>query len=280
MGLQSSVQEIIQMTQKVSSLGGIFHTGANIPATKLTSAFGIEGDIPLNSLSDIKDALGEVRQGVATAATVAYCAYVMTLDGLGQGQWGSNMLNRWGGLMANAITGAAGVLMDMYKQIADAVAAQVGMAVSQIVGMITNIVNAFSNMISSIILLAKGIYEMFKNWSDWADWIWEVEIEAENCKDMLSAIGACYLNKFLGPYIEQFTDKIVGAINEAGNNLNELLFDQFQDVNMLASYVNQEAFLLQKASLQIKGLTKENLLGGREYTQTITSENQTTEQAQ
>ena len=204
----------------------------------------------------------------------------MTLDGLGQGQWGSNMLNRWGGLMANAITGAAGVLMDMYKQIADAVAAQVGMAVSQIVGMITNIVNAFSNMISSIILLAKGIYEMFKNWSDWADWIWEVEIEAENCKDMLSAIGACYLNKFLGPYIEQFTDKIVGAINEAGNNLNELLFDQFQDVNMLASYVNQEAFLLQKASLQIKGLTKENLLGGREYTQTITSENQTTEQAQ
>jgi hypothetical protein len=126
----------------------------------------------------------------------------MTLQGAGSGTWRQNMANQWGGLMMNVATGAAGVLMDVYKQIADAVAAQVGMAVSQIVGVVTNVVTAFTNMISSIILIAKAIQDMFENWTKWADWIWEVEIEAENCKDMLSAIAACYLNKFLGPYIE------------------------------------------------------------------------------
>ena len=77
---------------------------------------------------------------------------------------------------------------------------------------------------------------------------------------MLSAIAACYLNKLLGPYIEQFTSDMIGRVNQIGNTLNQKLYDSFQDINMFSSYANQEAFLLQKANLQIKGLTKENLL--------------------
>jgi len=78
---------------------------------------------------------------------------------------------------------------------------------------------------------------------------------------MYAAIAGCLLNKFLGPYIEEFTDKVVGKINEVGNNFNNALYEGLQDVNTFSSYANQESFLLKKASLQIKGLTKENLLG-------------------
>lgn len=266
MGLRQSIQDVLKVTQKISSLAnGNFHTGANIPTGKLGRILGMDENISLNSVSDLRNALTQIRQGVATASTMLYCAYVMTLKGAGSGTWGQNLKQQWGGFAMNLVSGAAGVMMDVYKQISEAVAAQIGMAIGQIVGVVTNLVTAFSNMISSIILLVGSIQELIKNWTSFADWIWEVEIEAENCKDMLSAIAACYLNKLLGPYIEQFTSKIVGKINEAGNNLNEMLFQEFQDVNMLSSYVNQQAFLLEKASLQIKGLTKQNLLGGREY---------------
>jgi hypothetical protein len=59
--LIESVQKIIQITQNVTSLGTSFHTGANIPTSKLATAFGIESDIQLNSLEDIKNLIGEVR---------------------------------------------------------------------------------------------------------------------------------------------------------------------------------------------------------------------------
>jgi hypothetical protein len=77
---------------------------------------------------------------------------------------------------------------------------------------------------------------------------------------MYAAIAGCLLNKFLGPYIEEFTSKVVGKINEVGNDFNDKLYDELQDANVFASYANREAFLLKKASIQMSGLTKENIL--------------------
>ena len=77
---------------------------------------------------------------------------------------------------------------------------------------------------------------------------------------MYAAIAGCLLNKYLGTYLEDLTSKIVGKINEVGNNFNDALYDSLSDVNTFTSYTKQESFLLKKASIQIKGLTKENLL--------------------
>ena len=84
--------------------------------------------------------------------------------------------------------------------------------------------------------------------------------DAQNCSDLLSSIAACFLDKFLGKYIDDFVNNATEKINEMGNDMNNFISEQLEDVNVLADYTNREAFLLKKASLQIKGLTPENLL--------------------
>lgn len=85
-------------------------------------------------------------------------------------------------------------------------------------------------------------------------------LNKNECIELYSSIAACLLNKFLGPFVDKFTEKVVGGINDVGEEFNNMLFEELQDVNTLSSYINQEAFLLEKASLQMRGLTKENLL--------------------
>lgn len=250
MSLSSSMAKITNFTSKITSLSPN-NLHANIPSNSVTRALGIDGDLSFGSISDIKNSISELKQGVATAATLAYCTAILLSDG------GKTAL----GILENLATGAGAIITDMYQQISQAVAAQISMAAQQIIGCITNLVTALQNLVTSVLILAQSIVAMVKSWLDWSNFQWELEIEAENCKDMLSAIAACYLNKLLGPYIEQFTSKVVGKINEVGNTFNQALFQEFQDVNMFSSYANQEAFLLQKASIQIKGLSKQNLLG-------------------
>lgn len=252
MSLSSSMAKITSFTSKITSLTPN-NLHANIPSNSVTRALGIDGDLSFGSISDIKNSISELKQGVASAATLAYCTAVL----LSKEDGGKTAL----GILENLATGAGAIIADMYQQISQAVAAQISMAAQQIIGCITNLVTALQNLVTSVLILAQSIISMVKSWLDWSNFQWELEIEAENCKDMLSAIAACYLNKLLGPYIEQFTSKVVGKINEAGNTFNQVLFQEFQDVNMFSSYANQEAFLLQKASIQIKGLSKQNLLG-------------------
>lgn len=254
MGLSDSMAKITAFTSKLTSFTPSSLT-ANIPATSFTKALGLDGDYSFNSITDIKNSISELKERMGTAASLTYCTAIVAYHTF----TGSN-IGGIGAVLRNMATGAMGIIAEIWQQIADAVAAQVGMVVGQIVGTIVNLVSALQNLVVSIATLATAIGNMFKDWFDWSKFNIQLEIEAENCKDMLSAIAACYLNKLLGPYIEQFTSKVVGKINEVGNNFNELLYDEFQDINMFTSYSNQEAFLLQKASLQIKGLTKENLL--------------------
>ena len=249
MGLLTAMSKITSFTSKLSSLTPN-NLRANIPSNAITKALGVDG-ASISSITDLKNTIVDLKSGVASAASLAYCSAILLSDG------GKTAM----GFLSNLATGAMGIITDIYQQIAEAVACQVSMAVQQIVGAITSLVSALQNLVASVLLLADGILAMAKSWLDWSKFQWELEIDKENCKDMLSAIAACYLNKLIGPYIEQFTSKLVGKINELGNNLNEQLFDAFQDTNMLASYAQQQAFLLQKANLQIKGLTKENLLG-------------------
>lgn len=249
MSLSSAMSKITSFTSKLGSLTPN-NLRANIPSNTFTKTLGVDG-ASIESITDLKNTIVDLKAGVASAASLAYCSALLIGDG------GKTAM----GFLANLATGAMAIITDIYQQVAEAVACQISMAVGQVIGAITNLVSALQNLVASVILLAEGILEMAKSWLDWSKLEWELQIDRENCKDMLSAIAACYLNKLIGPYIEQFTSKLVGKVNELGNNLNEQLFDAFQDTNMLASYAQQQAFLLQKANLQIKGLTKENLLG-------------------
>ena len=48
-------------------------------------------------------------------------------------------------------------------------------------------------------------------------------------------------------------------INEGGSAFNDFLYAELSDVHTFAAYANQEAFLLEKAKIQINGLRKEVL---------------------
>ena len=87
----------------------------------------------------------------------------------------------------------------------------------------------------------------------------DFELSEKNCKDMYAAIAGCLLNKYLGPYLDEFKEKALNAINKAGNAFNDMLYEELSDARTFAAYAEQEAFLLEKAKIQIKGLTKDNL---------------------
>lgn len=79
-------------------------------------------------------------------------------------------------------------------------------------------------------------------------------LKREQCEELIAAIMACLLNKFLGDPFEKFQTKVLTKINEVGYNVNQALADEFYDLNVCAAYVEQEAFLLNKCSHQMEGL--------------------------
>ena len=98
--------------------------------------------------------------------------------------------------------------------------------------------------------------DMLSSWFNWGEANWDFMLDKENCDDMYSAIIACLLNKFLGPFVKKIKENTVGKINKWGEELNQELYEGLSDVNVISDFANREAFLLKKASIQIGGLTK------------------------
>lgn len=248
MGLASSMGKITSYTNKLLNITRGSQLGTNIPTNSVTRALGVDGPLGLGSIQDISNTIKELHQGISNAATMAYCAYnLFTIEG------GLEFLDR----LALGMDSAIASILD---QVIDAVATQISMAAQQVIGAFTSLLDALANLVQSVLLIADVLVDLWKNWTDWGDWKFQLNIEKEACMDMYAAIAGCLLNKYLGPYLEEFTDKVVGKINEVGNNFNDALYDSLSDVNTFTSYANQESFLLKKASIQLKGLTKENLL--------------------
>ena len=249
MGLASSMQKITRITNKLVNITSGSSTGTNIPTNAVLSVLGITEDLGFGSLTEIKNSISSIVGGVSKGVTMIKCAYdLLTTDA------GLDFLLKLASSLDNAV-------QSVIDQIFDAVATQVSIAAQQIIGAVVSFIRAIANLINSIILIAEALKALWDSWTDWSNWKWNFNLENEACSDMFAAIAGCLLNKFLGPYLDEFTSKIVGKIHEIGNDFNDKLYDEFQDVNMFSSYANQEAFLLKKASIQMKGLTKENLLG-------------------
>jgi hypothetical protein len=138
------------------------------------------------------------------------------------------------------------------------------MAVQQVLNTVFNVVTAIHNLIKSGYLIWKSLENMWDACADaWnglfddsassgKKW-YDMYLQKENCADMFAAIAGCFLNKFLGPYIDEFKEKATSLINEAGKSMNDLIYDELSDINLYAAYANREAFLLEKAAIQLNG---------------------------
>lgn len=247
MSLASSMKKVTGFTNKLLNITRGSQLGTNIPSTSITRALGIDGD-SVGSIESLTNTIRDLKDGITNAATLSYCAY--NLASIDQGL----------AFIEKLALGLDSAIESILDQIIDSIATQISNAAQQLIGAFVSLVDALANLVSSVLLIADSLVDLWNNWSDWSNWKFQWNLEKEACLDMYSSIAGCLLNKFLGSYLDDFTDKVVGKINEVGNNFNNALYDSLQDVNTFSSYANQEAFLLKKASIQIKGLTKENLL--------------------
>lgn len=252
MGLNSGMAKIVSFTNSIVGFSSVAATHANIPNNTFLRIMGISEDLPISSLSDIKETISDIKEGITQGVNIIRCAY--------------NLASTKQGLefLSQMALGSVGIIGAITDQVITAVSVQISMAASQIVGTISNVITAFQNLVSSVMLLTEAIKDIYDSWTSWSKIKIQLELDEDECKNMYAAIAGCLLNKFLGSYIEDFTSSLVGKINEIGNNFNDALYDGLQDANVFASYANQEAFLLKKASIQMKGLTKENLLNFNE----------------
>lgn len=248
MSLASSMGKVTSFTNKLLNITSGSQLGTNIPTNSVMSALGVDGPLGLGSAAEIANTVKEMKEGIANAATMAYCAW--------------NLFSIQGALdfLDRVAMGLDSAIASILDQVIDAVATQISMAAQQVIGAFTSLLDALANLVQSVLLIADSLADLWESWTNWSNWKFQMNLEKEACLDMYASIAGCLLNKYLGPYLEEFTDKVVGKINEVGNNFNNALYDSLSDVNTFSSYANQEAFLLKKASIQIKGLTKENLL--------------------
>lgn len=247
MGLNSSLQKVISYTSKFNSmLNPQTFLNVSVPGANLGKIFGQEDGEGVQTLGDLIGQVEDIGGDIMTGVNLVRCTKYMN--------WGNI-----GGLLGSMAMGTASVIMAITDQILDAVAIQLGNAVQQVVGTITAIVDALVNVWTSIELLIDAISDLWDSISFDIDFDIDFELSEKNCKDMYAAIAGCLLNKYLGPYLDEFKEKALNAINKAGNAFNDMLYEELSDARTFAAYAEQEAFLLEKAKIQIKGLTKDNL---------------------
>lgn len=248
MSLTESLDNIVKYTAKINTyLNPQNLLSVKIPGANLGKVFGEEG-INVTTLGDVIEGVERIGGDIMTGVNIIRCAFVMGSDG-------------YLGFLGQMAMGVTSVIMSIADQIIEAVAIQLGNAVRQIVGVITSIVSALHNLWTSVSLLIKSLGDLWDSWTKDIDFDIDFELQKENCKDMYAAIAGCMLNKYLGPYLDEFKEKAIREINKGGEAFNNMLYEELSDVRTYAAYAHQEAFLLKKAQIQIDGLQRDKLIG-------------------
>lgn len=251
MGLNSSMQKVLQYTQKINAvLDPNKWLSMRLPGG-VGSIFGRETGEGETSLGEVLDELNTMAGDIMTGANLIRCAYLMSKNGAAG----------WGDFLGALSMGVMGAVTAVADTIMDAIYVQISNAVNQIVNLVSSLLDAIFNVWAAMCQIWDALKDLWNKKGEWVDFNLDWALAEENCKDMYAAIGACLLNKFLGPYLDEFKEKATNQINKYGAQLNDLIYEEVADVRTFAAYANQEAFLLKKASLQIKGLTRENLIG-------------------
>lgn len=260
MGLTSSLSKIsgfiTKATGTVTSITKGTGTGTNLPTNAVMQALGMGESLGFGSIAEIKNSIESIAGGIATGINMIQCAWdLLSID---------NAL----AFLEQLAMGVVGAVTAVVDQVVGAVVGQVTAAISAVVGSILGIIDAIKNMINSIMLIVDALIALWDSWTNWGDWKFQLDIQSQSCEDMFSSIAGCLMNQLLGSKFDKilgkitgFGDKITNKINDIGGKVNSAIYEELQDVNTFTSFANQESFLLKKASLQIRGLTKENLLG-------------------
>lgn len=245
MSLNSQLQKVISFTSKMNStLNPQKLINVTLPGVNLGKLFGFEDKEGIQTLGDLVETIEDIGGDIMTGVNLIHCASIMNM-------------NDWSNFLGQMAMGVTSIVASITDTIIEAIAIQINSAVQQVVGAITSVVSALHNLVTSVVLLLEGLSDLWDAISFDVDFDFEFELSEKNCKDMYAAIAGCLLNKFLGNYLDEFKEKALEVINKGGNKFNNFLYAELSDVHTFAAYANQEAFLLEKAKIQIDGLRKE-----------------------
>lgn len=145
MGLLSSMKKMTNWTKDLLNTVNGAQLGTNIPSNSITRALGFDDGIPLQNLGDIKSALDQIHQGIATPFTIMTCAYTLSKEG------------GWGTFGRNVLRGLAGVIESITEEVFDAISTQFANACRHLLGTVTSLIDALTNLIQSVLLIADAI---------------------------------------------------------------------------------------------------------------------------
>lgn len=237
----SLLDSIEKMINKTSNFMNSFKV--SIPTGKVGEFLGVD-DIEINGIGDIGNAVQEAGGAVSLGFNLLNC-----------GLMGST----WAGMLESILFNLSTAVLDIAETIMSAIAAQLRAAFNQILSTLFSLVTSIMSLIKTIFALWDAIKGL-ASWLDVSLGKFVNILNREQCVDLYSSIAACLLNKFLGPLLDEFESDALNAVNKVGNKFNDFISEQMEDVDVLTSYIDRENFFIQKAKIQIEGLSPENVL--------------------
>lgn len=207
---------------------------------------GILATLTADTGDDMMRGLVEIAQEVAfqsKTATAIYCAGVALTNP-------DAIL----GMLNNMACNLCGTTAQILDNVMYAVQMQIDMAIDTVVGSIGRLIGSIMDLINAILKLTDTLLNLPQNLRIKARSAAQGRMTADKCMDMVADILSCLLNKYLGQPLMKFQDKIIGKINEFGMSVNQALADEFADLDVVSNYIQQEAFMANKATILTQGL--------------------------
>lgn len=236
--MSSLVSTLANVVKKTNSI--VNETHLSIPAFSLSEGFEIDENLSLQGLvNSIKDSAGNVAQGV----TIGICAFSMIYPY-------TNGIHA----LEQVFAGVAAELADVLDTIVSALEGQIELALQNTVGAVFAIIEAVLTLLDAIMKILDTIISLVSNFRKLGDLKVDQWWDDEECIATMASLAACYLNKILGPILDDFKKDVVADINSLGNGLQDKIKEKLGDGQEIRNYLNQESKLLQKANTQLRGL--------------------------
>ena len=213
------------------------------PSVVLKNGIGVEMDEGLN-LAGLVNSVNESVANVTYAGKVGVCAIGTLLNP-------ASALN----VITSVFDSIASVAADVMETITDAIAGQIEAILYDTIGSVFTVLEAVLSLLQSIVSIFNTIGKIVSQFTKIGELNLKDLYDQQACEGILASIAACYLNKLIGPKIDEFEKQAPKSIREVGSDLHERIAKNFDDIDEVRYYMNQETKMLNKANTQLKGLT-------------------------
>lgn len=193
--------------------------------------------------SDIATDVADVAGDLTQMAKMAYC--------IGQAITNPSMmlgiLDQIGGMLF-------ATAFDIADRILSAMKGQIDQMLSQITGTALNVIKTAFGFLNAVVDFGEAIANLIDTIANLSFGNLDFKVSQEECEFMFAAIAACMLNQLFGSKLKEFENEVIGKINEVGSDINGKITESLASTNATANFVQQQTFMMNKATAQINGI--------------------------